>query len=138
MHTCPYVTHTQKQKSTRHIHTMYAQRTNGIGASDTCDKLIQAEDAVALGDGALCTWDTDGQILRVLLGQGSTIGVGSSMFILAGIVRSQNGVSSSNLRRSGARTSVVVGPADVLVPPRFELRVVGLCVLCVCVCVCVL
>jgi hypothetical protein len=55
---------------------------------------------MSLGENPTCTWDATGQILQINLGKNSSLGVGSGLFIVPRVVKSWNGVSSFNARRS--------------------------------------
>ena len=94
------------------------QRTNGLGTAKTCNDIVQEEQAGDLGEGPVCSWDASGQTLQVMLGQGATIGVGSGLFVLPNVVKSFNGVSSWNSRRSGGGVRLIVTPGSVVLLPR--------------------
>jgi hypothetical protein len=95
----------------------FDQPTDGQGTATSCESFIEAVPAEAL-QRPTCIWDVEGRTLSVMLGQGSTIGVGDQVLLLPGVVRSLNGVSSPNLRRSGGGQSLTVAASSVLAPPR--------------------
>ena len=88
------------------------QRTDAIG-SVTCDKLFLPADVYAFGTSSTCWWDASGSTLQVLLGSEASVVPGSTITVLAGVVRSLNGVSVGNRRQQVS----VQGPHLVL-PPR--------------------
>ncbi len=102
------------------IEITFDQQTSGVGAAIDCTKFLAADQPDSLGEKPICTWDSDGLTLFLLLGKGASIGVGESIMVLSGTVKSANGVSSANQRRSGAGQSMTLKPPKVAVPPRWD------------------
>jgi hypothetical protein len=91
----------------------FDQRTDGVGSAVDCRQFIQAETPYSLGDKPLCTWDVEGRLLAVMLGEGAFIDVADRIFIVGAVIKSLNGVSSENPQHG-----VDVQGPPVALPPR--------------------
>jgi hypothetical protein len=100
------------------IEITFDQETSGVGAAIDCTKFVAADQPGSLGEKPICSWDSSGMMLSLLLGKGAAIGVGEGITFLSGTVKSANGVSSANLRRSGGGQRMTLKPPKVIIPPR--------------------
>jgi hypothetical protein len=115
----PRVTLAEVASDTSRIDLAFDQETNAIGPV-SCTSYVESQRAGALGESPTCLWSDDGMRLSVIFGRGATTTVGDGLYVLAGTVKSRNGVSSPNVGLSSANSShtllVIARPAVVLPP----------------------
>ena len=109
------------------IDVMYDQSTNARSLRLSCQDLFTASALAMLGSQPKCVWDDGtkmalignirvnlgGQIVSIVLGSGSTIGIGHALTVVAGAVKSFNGMSAGN-----SEASLSVAAPKVLAAPK--------------------
>jgi hypothetical protein len=113
----PRATNAEFSPDGSRIYIGFDQATNGAGSVPDCAILVLADRTGSLGADPACAWIDDGKTLQIMLGRGVFAEVGELLYIVAGIVKSQNGLSGSN-----SRHTVLVEAPVALLPPRCTLR----------------
>ena len=93
------------------IFLMFDQPTDGF-SSVNCSDVLKEDQEGSLGNNPTCTWDAEGKTLEVMLGSGVFISLSDRLHLIAGKVRSLNGVSSPNVEHH-----VTVEAPVLVIPP---------------------
>ncbi len=93
------------------IFLMFDQPTDGF-SSVNCSDVLKEDQKGSLGNNPTCTWDAEGKTLEVMLGSGVFISLSDRLHLIAGKVRSLNGVSSPNVEHY-----VTVEAPVLVIPP---------------------